>query len=489
MKLHATSLVILLSVSSAQAQPDEPPTPPPTPAPVEEPPTPPPTPVEEGMPPPAPPAPIEYMPPPGAESGRIDELSDGESPGRTVGRTLLYIPRGIVELLFLPVRGAVWANDRYKIAKTARRWFFNDDMTIGLYPLLFFQSSEGVMLGAQFVAELTPDDYIKVFAGAGTAARLRGAVTYLMTNRLDGRLDAQFDVEYDARGESRFYGFGNADEVDTQPPMPIDPFDETEAFRTFYKDKLARASALGDLEMLPNFFLDAGASVYRRNRSDSSRGPAIQDVYMPNTLISFDHYNALYGEGQLRYDSRGPASDWQPRMLWSTGTLAAAYAGYSVLSENENENFWRYGFDLQQFFPIGANPRVLSVRLQSEAITADIDQVPFTEVPSLGGRQWLRGYAIDRFRDKVATVGSVEYQWDLARWLYASVYVDVGRVYPSWSDLTFDDLRAGYGFSLEAQSHNSMIGRVSVSSSIDGDVFFNLYLDPVSEVEPRVRRR
>jgi len=489
MKLHAISIVILLSVSSARAQPaDEPPTPPPTPV-EQEPPTPSraPAPVEEPPTPPPAPAPIEYQPPPGAESGRIDEPSDGESAGRTVGRTLLYVPRGIVELLLLPVRGAVWANEKYKIAKTARRWLFNDDMTIGVYPLAFFESSQGVLLGAQLTAEVTPDDYIKVFAGVGTAAGLRASAEYLMLNRLDGRLDAQFNVEYDQRGQRRFYGFGNADEVDTQPPMPIDPFDEDVAFRTFYKDKLARASALGDLEVLHNFFVDGAASIARRDRADSSRGPPIQDVYMPSSLIDFDRYNAFYAEGQLRYDSRGPASEWQPRMLWSTGTLAAVHGGYSIL--DTDESFFRYGFDVQQFFPIGANPRVLSVRLESEAITADIDEVPFTEVPSLGGRRWLRGYAIDRFRDKVAAVGTVEYQWDLARWLYASVYVDVGRVYPSWSDLTFDGLRAGYGFSLEAQSHQSLIARVSVASSIDGDVFFNLYLDPISEVEPRVRRR
>ncbi|HEX5063554.1 MAG TPA: BamA/TamA family outer membrane protein [Kofleriaceae bacterium] len=466
---HAISIAILLSVSSAQAQPaDEPPTP-----------------VEQETEQPV--APIEYQPPPGEESGRIDEPSDGDSAGRKVARTLLYIPRGIVALLLLPARGAILANDKWAIVPTARRWLFNDDMTIGVYPLLFFESTQGVMLGAQFVAELTPNDYIKLFAGAGTASRLRTSATYQMTNRLDGRLDSQFDVEYDVRGQSRFYGFGNADQVDFEPVMPVDPFDEPVAFVSYYKDKLARASAVGNVEVLRDFYVDGGASVARRDREDSSKGPPIQDVYMPSSLIAFDHYNALYTEGQLRYDSRGPTSQWQPQMLWSAGTLAAVYGGITAL--DTGRNFFRYGFDLQQIFPIGGNPRVLSARVHGEAITAENNEVPFNEVPSLGGRQWLRGYATDRFRDKIALAGSLEYQWDLARWLYASVYADVGHVYPAWDDVTLAGMRCGYGFSLEVQTHTSLVGRLSVSSSIDGDVWFNLYLDPVSAIEPRVRRR
>ena len=42
----------------------------------------------------------------------------------------------------------------------------------------------------------------------------------------------------------------------------------------------------------------------------------------------------------------------------------------------------------------------------SEGVTGGLDQVPFTELPMLGG-DFMRGYAFERFRDRVAAFGSL----------------------------------------------------------------------------------
>ena len=112
-------------------------------------------------------------PPPGEESGRIDAEPTGESAARTVGRTVLYIPRGVIEVVLFPVRGAVWANEKYEVVNRTRRLFFNKEGTIGVYPILFFESSEGVLVGAQFVAQLTPAAKFHLSAGAGPSSRRR----------------------------------------------------------------------------------------------------------------------------------------------------------------------------------------------------------------------------------------------------------------------------------------------------------------------------
>lgn len=430
---------------------------------------------------------IEGAPPPGAESGRVDIPVEGESAARGVGRVVLFVPRTILEILMLPVRAGIYLDERYKIGGHIQEWFFTPGGRVGVFPILLFESSQGVLVGAQFGATFTTNNRMKVFAGFGPAHRRAVTGEFYSQNHLDGRLNLSLYGQYDRRPESRFYGIGNADEADFVPPMPVDAFAPPFAFETFYKDRLWRAAGIVDVRLRDPFWISVGGLLADRERGLSNRGPEIDMVFEPGTLLDFSGYTSKYGEVELRYDSRAPTSVWQPKMISSSGSLVMLFGGREIL--DPGPSFWRYGLDAQHFFTLGSGPRVITARLQGEAISADPDEVPFNEVPFLGGRTQLRGYALERFRDKVAAVGSLEYTWDLSRILYSSLFVDVGRVYPSLGDLSFDNLRCGFGFAIEAHTHASLIARFQIASSIDGDVWFNFYVDPVTEIQPRVRRR
>ena len=129
------------------------------------------------------------------------------------------------------------------------------------------------------------------------------------------------------------------------------------------------------------------------------------------------------------------------------------------------------------------------VRAHGEAISAAPDDAPFFDLPRLGGSTYLRGYPSDRFRDRVAAVASLDYQWDLSRNVSATVFADAGRVYQSLRDVRLEDLRVGYGVGLQLNTEKSFLARVSVASSIDGGVFVDVALDPVFELDRRVDRR
>ena len=58
-----------------------------------------------------------------------------------------------------------------------------------------------------------------------------------------------------------------------------------------------------------------------------------------------------------------------------------------------------------------------------EGVTGGRDDVPFTELPALGGPTYLRGYDLDQFRDRIAAFGSVAYEWDLSQWFAARLFV------------------------------------------------------------------
>jgi hypothetical protein len=195
----------------------------------------------------------------------------------------------------------------------------------------------------------------------------------------------------------------------------------------------------------------------------------------------------MYGELELRWDSRGRANDYEPISIIADGQLLALFGG-RVTALDDSKDFWRYGLDAQRFFRIGPGPRVISIRSHMEAVTGALDEVPFDELPRLGGKDVLRGYDSDRFRDRIAIVNSLDYSWDLTATLRASLFADVGRVQRS-----FDDLGLGHARRLRhvdrLHTARTFLARASIASSIDGGVFFNFGLDPVFDLDGRVERR
>ena len=132
------------------------------------------------------------------------------------------------------------------------------------------------------------------------------------------------------------------------------------------------------------------------------------------------------------------------------------------------------------------------LRAGIEGVTGDLDEVPFVDLPRLGGPLLLRGYRQDRFRDRVMALGSAEYQFDLSNMFAGFLFVDAGRVYRDLSQLEqerVEDLRVGYGGGIQLHTDRTFIGRFSVASSVDGGVLVHLSLDPVYDPKARVERR
>jgi hypothetical protein len=101
----------------------------------------------------------------------------------------------------------------------------------------------------------------------------------------------------------------------------------------------------------------------------------------------------------------------------------------------------------------------------------------------------LRGYDRDRFRDRIAAVGQVGYLFSLSRFVAASTFVDVGRVYSGFDALTVRDPRVGFGAALEIYSEKAMVIRAEVASSIDGGMFAYVSVDPAWDKHARTERR
>lgn len=415
-------------------------------------------------------------PVPGQESGRSDPGDDGDSTLRVLGRDALWLPKMIVDLGLSPIRGGVWLYDRYQLDQLYYRVFFNDDRTIGLTPSLGYDTTYGVSglsVGARFVARdvFGEHEHLALAAATGMIYQQLYSLELRSGDRFGRRFHTELDAGFERRPHDAFYGLGNTD-------LPT----------AYYRQQRMRGALTADARIVSELHLRGAAAASDVTFSRGDIGTPIDSTYMTDQLVGWNGMQYGYGELELRWDDRHNPSAFEPHAVFADGSLAAVFGGREHLFSGGSD-FWRYGVDLQHFFRIAQGPRVLALRLHGEGVTGAIDAVPFTELPQLGGLTYLRGYPLGRFRDRVAAFGSAEYQWDLAQQISASLFVDAGRVYDSLGALSVDQLRVGYGAALEGHTDGSFVMQLSLASSLDGGLMFNLAFNPVFDIDERVRRR
>jgi hypothetical protein len=431
---------------------------------------------------------VADAPLPGDESGRKDP-GDRDSAARKVGRGLLFFPKLAVDLALSPVRGSVWAIDRYHLPALYDKVFFNDEMTIGLYPTVSIDTSYGVVGGARFEHRdlFGSHEKLGLQAAAGSRYRQIYGATLRTGQGLGDNFEIGVDAGYERRPHDAFYGIGNGDTM-AFGGEPVDPLSDAASIEGRYRQDRARFAVTADLRTWSQLHLRAAGAASRVEFGPGDRGTRITDRYDTSRLPGFSGIEYGYSELELRWDSRRSRTPLDPDAVYSEGSLAGVFGG-RVHRLDDGPDFSRYGVDLQHFFRLAKGPRVLALRFHGEGVTGSRDEVPFTELPRLGGSTYLRGYDLDRFRDRVAALGSATYSWDLSQWVSANLFVDAGRVFPGLDQLSLDNLRVGYGASIEGHSLESFVMEASIASSIDGGLQLNLSFNRVFDLDERVRRK
>jgi hypothetical protein len=413
---------------------------------------------------------------------------------RLVGRGLLFFPRVALEVVNAPVRGALWSYDRYQLGPRAKDIFFNDAGTVGLYPVANFESGFGITGGARFIARdlFGERESFSMRASFGGLYNQQYVASATTGDRL-GPLKLSTDGEYEIEPRQRFFGVGNGDEVD-ELAMPVDPYTDPAAIDSRFRQRTGRVLGKARLKIAgPLSTRFTSGLLWKRfeqsSPGDIPPGTDIAEHYLTDELPAWeDGTSYSYNELELRYDSRRESSDWERPSIPSTGWLILGYGGLARGFAGAPTRYARYGGDVQRYFRLGESPRVLVLRVLAEEVRGAEDEIPFVDLPRLGGPTLLRGYTRDRFRDRAMALGSAEYQFDLGPLLSGFLFVDGGRVFPTLADVTAEGIRVGYGGGLQMQTIKSFVGRFNVASSVDGGIFLNLSFDPVYDPHARVER-
>jgi hypothetical protein len=414
---------------------------------------------------------------------------------RVVPRVLLFLPRVALEVVDAPIRGALWTYDRFSLRERARDVFLNEDGSAGLYPVFAINTDYGVTGGARFVHRdiFGEHERLSLRASYGGLYNQQYTAGLSTGDRLGARFGVDGEAEYEIAPRERFFGIGNGDEVEMLP-APIDPYDDPSAIDSRFRQHVGRVFGRARLKVVGPLSarFTSGALWKRFSRSspgDIPEGNDIAEHYLTDEIPGFDQGAAYsYNELELRYDSRSSSTTWEPSALPSTGWLIVGYGGIARSFDRGPTHYARYGGDVQRYLRIAEGPRVIVLRALAEEVRGENDEIPFVDLPRLGGPRYLRGYALNRFRDRAIALASAEYQFDLGPNFAGYLFTDAGRVYPTFADLTTDDLRVGYGGGIQMHGQRSYYGRLIVASSIDGGIFFSLSFDPVYDPQVRLER-
>lgn len=394
--------------------------------------------------------------------------------GRSVGRALLFLPRIAFAAVNAPVRGAYWLSERYRVPTRVRQALFNDEGTAGLVPTGSAETDRGLGVGARFVHRdlVGRGEHLALEAAYGGATEPGAAARIDTGDRLGDRLFARLDGGAQARPRDLFFGIGNADQ-EGSTGVPVDPYADPVAVESRFHQRMASLTAMGELGIAGPLATRASSTALWR-RVD---GGDIADSYLTDALPGFgEARSSTYSQLELRLDTRERPARSEPPGPRATGVALSAFAGYAT-----GDSFQRYGGEAVAQVPIVTRQRIVVLRALAEGVAGPLDQIPFVDLPRLGGAALLRGYPADRFRDRAMALASAEYRFDLSDSLGAFLFADGGRVLPDLSELAEGGLRAGYGGGLDLRSGEQHLGRLSLASSIDGGLFVSALFDPFGD--------
>lgn len=195
------------------------------------------------------------------------------------------------------------------------------------------------------------------------------------------------------------------------------------------------------------------------------------------SFVTYGPKNQNAGAGfVVQYDTRDIAANaWRGIQVNGQAIVYGSFLG----SDN---NYQLYDLDYRQYKTLGRDGRRLAWKIRSRVGTGN---VPWAELPQLGGSSDLRGYRDGRYRDKAMLYGIVEYRYQftskkresglsrhgLVGWIGAGSVAEKPGVLHDWLP------NFGLGYRLEVQPRMSVRVDVGVGKE---------YLDYGDKFEPSV---
>jgi hypothetical protein len=389
-------------------------------------------------------------------------------------RALLAIPRFALRLVFFPIDAGLQFADEHAVIENVEDVLYNDERTAGIVPRLSIDTFFGPTLGGTaFHDDLGGHGE---HASASFAFGGRYEQSYEVSLRADrfagSRLWLESMTRYEVEPGLLFQGIGQPPERASGSSLAPD---EAAVETRYRQERMLALLRVGYTVGEPGALTKLGVTgIYNRRRFDEKTrgsGPSTDDVYDTDELVGFDSgVNLFEADLNLVVDTR------DVRGATSSGAYVEVFGG--VAPKFQNYGFFHHGFEATGYFDLYEKSRVLVLRAIVEGVEGDTDEIPFSELPRLGGANRLRGYPQDRFRDEKVALGTVEYHYPIHQFVAGALYTDVGRVAPSYTELfEREGWKAGVGAGFIVRSRDKVLFTFDVAYG-DG-VMFHFTTDPL----------
>ena len=430
--------------------------------------------------PPGPPREIEF-PPPSAESGEdrpVPDYAQREGRNPSAGEVLIWVPRAVfypvhLTLEYLLRRPLVWtitrAEEIFLFERIRQLLTFRDGKSV-IFPSFFgdFGLRPSVGLANANDDLFTPGNTLDLSASFGGSDFFRVAATNATTVLRDRSGTVRLFGSFETRADQPYYGTGPF----TRTEQEVDPELGFRGGRYTYKIRRLEAGVgmralLADLTWIDfgarfkdiefgDDGLDDGPTANERSFEQFRRDYAAQFPDDGCTTVvrddgidnrprcsargivfpqGFDEvtgqssgYQLLEARVEAKLDSRSPDTEADR----GTGVLLELFGSFEFDPSNTDTNFFRWGGEAAAFYDLSGVGHVLALRVYGEFVEetgSDEGPVPFTELPTLGGLEDMRGFLARRFIGDSVFMLSGSYRYPVWSLLDAELFAGVGNAF------------------------------------------------------------
>lgn len=278
-----------------------------------------------------------------------------------------------------------------------------------------------------------------------------------------------FDLELESprlrhrRGDVRLYiKYENSPTMDYYGAGP----NSDKSGRTSYRLEDTGIDGSGRYRVWSHLYVGASGGIYLPNVGPGQRDgfPSTEEAYTPLRVPGLNHQPKFFrGGGMLQFDYRDLPTG--PR---EGGHYYAKHLRYWD-RDSGLFNFHMLDSAVEQYLPYWNKTRVVALRIGSVMTwAAEGKAVPFYLQPTLGGNEFLRGFARYRFYDQNSFHAVAEHRWYVSANAHAALFFEMGKVAQKASQLNFHNLEYAGGIGLRFTARNAVIMRMEVAASREG---------------------
>jgi len=180
--------------------------------------------------------------------------------------------------------------------------------------------------------------------------------------------------------------------------------------------------------------------------------------------------------GRILVEEAGLYHSYRDLAYPERGHLLEAEAEYATGSDDVR--FLRLGAQAQYFRTLFWRERVLAVRARLDKVHGlDNGLIPYTELPTLGGSQRLRGYERGNFRGEGALLLAAEYRYPVWDSWNAFFFFEEGQIFDEYGDLEVGAFHSCYGAGLSLRTEQAFLLGLRIAHSAQEDLLAGFSLE------------